>query len=176
MSIRAVVRCVILLTASEYLYCSIIGNGICNLVCNRVRRHQYMYRSLAHRPQPTSSSRGLGLEMVRQLVESPQNVVFATCRNPESATLLNKLKSTAKGKLHVLKLDLSDHSTIKNCASHLQDVVGAGGIDYLINNAGIVSLLSLASAKQTGLTASRQPQTPPSPPKQSISQKLYTLT
>ncbi|KAI0353987.1 NAD-P-binding protein [Trametes cingulata] len=86
----------------------------------------------------TGTSRGIGLELVRQLLQSPSNVVVAACRNPEKATALHGLKSSAKGVLHVLRLDTSDFDDIRAFPKQLDPVLGEIRLDYLINNAAIL--------------------------------------
>ncbi|KAI0628095.1 NAD-P-binding protein [Trametes polyzona] len=85
----------------------------------------------------TGTSRGIGLEIVRQLLESPNNLVVAGCRTPERATALHALEGTAKGTLHVIQLDVSDVDSIRASAKELERILGSTGLDYLINNAGI---------------------------------------
>ncbi|KAI0353985.1 NAD-P-binding protein [Trametes cingulata] len=85
----------------------------------------------------TGASRGIGFELVRQLLESSDNLVVATCRTPEKATALNNLKSSAKGTLHIIKIDVSDFDSIRASAKQLEPILGEIGLDYLINNAGI---------------------------------------
>ena len=85
-----------------------------------------------------SASRGLGLEFVRQIIASPNNVVIATCRNPEKATELRDLQADAKGTLHVFKLDVDDFDGVRDSAQDLSAILGDTGLDYLISNAGVV--------------------------------------
>ncbi|EIN08173.1 sniffer [Punctularia strigosozonata HHB-11173 SS5] len=85
----------------------------------------------------TGSSRGIGLEIVRQLSLIPENVIIATCRTPDKAETLMELKAQAKGQLHVVKLDVSDESSIKGVAQAAREIVGDKGLDYLINNAAV---------------------------------------
>lgn len=84
------------------------------------------------------SSRGIGLEIVRQLLKSTDNVVLATCRDPDGASDLQKLAATAKGKLHVLPLDTSSMESIAAVRKPVEEILGDDGLDYLLNNAGIV--------------------------------------
>ncbi|KAI0325664.1 NAD-P-binding protein [Cubamyces sp. BRFM 1775] len=85
----------------------------------------------------TGSSRGIGFEVVRQLVDSPNNLVVATCRTPEKAAALHDLKATAKGILHLVQLDVSDFDSVRASARELEPILGEIGLDYLISNAGI---------------------------------------
>ncbi|KAL1946099.1 hypothetical protein VTO73DRAFT_15226 [Trametes versicolor] len=88
----------------------------------------------------TGASRGIGFEIVRQLLSSPTNVVVAAARTPEKATALKDLQKTAKGTLHVIKLDVSDFESIRASAKDLLAILGDNGLDYLINNAAVVAL------------------------------------
>ena len=83
-----------------------------------------------------SCSRGIGFEIVKQLASDPSNEVFATCRDPDSAFALKSL-----AKLHVVKLDVNDEASIRWASEAVSRILGDKGLDYLINNAGIVSPL-----------------------------------
>jgi len=87
----------------------------------------------------TGSSRGIGLETTRQLLQSPSNVVIATCRSPSTASDLQALAQGGgvKGKLHVVPLDTADMKSIDAVLKPVEDIVGEGGLDYLLNNAAI---------------------------------------
>ncbi|KAI0325663.1 NAD-P-binding protein [Cubamyces sp. BRFM 1775] len=85
----------------------------------------------------TGTSRGIGYEIVRQLVQSADNVVIAACRHLERATHLHALKDTATGNLHIVTLDVSDFEAIRGFPRQLEPILGEIGLDYLINNAGI---------------------------------------
>ena len=90
----------------------------------------------------TGANRGLGLELTTQLLAaSPTNEVIATCRNPDSASDLHKLHETAKGRVHVVPLDVSDEQSMRDSVRHVQDILGERGLDYLYNNAAIVRSL-----------------------------------
>ncbi|KAF9814208.1 hypothetical protein IEO21_05219 [Rhodonia placenta] len=85
----------------------------------------------------TGTSRGLGLELVRQLARSPTNRVIAACRNSDRATALHSLTSGAKGDLHVLELDVGDPASIRDSVKTVEHILGDSGLDYLYNNAGV---------------------------------------
>ncbi|KAI0070569.1 C-factor [Panus rudis PR-1116 ss-1] len=85
----------------------------------------------------TGSSRGLGLEFVRQLTSSPYNIVIATCRNPEKADSLRSLRPIPESTLHIVQLDISDASSIQAAKDKVSEILGDKGLDYLINNAAI---------------------------------------
>ncbi|RDX40549.1 NAD(P)-binding protein [Lentinus brumalis] len=85
----------------------------------------------------TGANRGIGLEMVKQLLQSPSNTVVAACRSPAKATELQQLAEKAGGKLHVVALDVSDKESVNKAAKEVAGILGGRGIDYLVNNAGV---------------------------------------
>ena len=86
------------------------------------------------------TSRGIGIEYVKQLIASPLNIVIATCRNPENATSLKALQADAKGTLHIAQIDVSDENSIRDSVKNLGGILEETGLDYLVNNAAEVSL------------------------------------
>ena len=78
--------------------------------------------------------------MVRQLLQITGNTVIAACRTPTNATALQSLANGASGKLHIVKMDTSDENSIEEAVTSVKEIVGDGGIDYLINNAALVSM------------------------------------
>ncbi|KAH9887899.1 NAD-P-binding protein [Cubamyces lactineus] len=85
----------------------------------------------------TGASRGIGYELVRQLVSSPDNLVVAACRIPEKATALHALKNASKGQLHIVQLDVGDFDSVRASFGQVEPILEKTGLDYLINNAGI---------------------------------------
>ncbi|KAI9068430.1 NAD(P)-binding protein, partial [Trametes sanguinea] len=85
----------------------------------------------------TGTSRGIGLELTRQLLADPANTVVATCRNPDKASDLHALKDGAKGKLHVVRIDVADEDSIRDSFKVVEQLIGDQGLDYLYNNAAI---------------------------------------
>ena len=77
--------------------------------------------------------------MTKQLLQSPDNIVLAACRSPSKADALQALTASAGGRLHVLRLDVNDIQSIKDAAREAAQIVGEKGVDYLVNNAGVVS-------------------------------------
>ncbi|KAJ3006895.1 hypothetical protein NUW54_g3757 [Trametes sanguinea] len=85
----------------------------------------------------TGCSRGIGLGLTRKLLEDPANFIIATCRNPEKAVALEALKESAKGTLHIVKLDVDDLDGIRNSVKEVSEILGDRGLDYLVNNAAV---------------------------------------
>ena len=84
------------------------------------------------------SSRGIGLELTRQLVQKADHIVIATCRNPDGATALQALRAEAQGQLHILALDMASVESIDAIVQPVQAILGTGGLDFLLNNAAMV--------------------------------------
>lgn len=83
------------------------------------------------------ASRGIGLEIVRQLLErDAARRVFATCRSPGQASALTALEAHSQGRLAVLELDLREEGTIARAAERV--AAAKGRLDLLINVAGVL--------------------------------------
>jgi NAD(P)-dependent dehydrogenase (short-subunit alcohol dehydrogenase family) len=80
----------------------------------------------------TGANRGLGLEFARQYAADNWEV-YATCRDPESASELRRLAESYGHKLRILPLDVTDLASIKAAAAELD----GQEIDLLLNNAGV---------------------------------------
>lgn len=94
----------------------------------------------------TGCNRGIGLEFVKQFLNLPQppQHLFATCRSPkpESAEELVKL-SESNSNLHLLKLDVTSDDDIKNIANDVGGILQDGGLNLVINNAGITARVTI---------------------------------
>ena len=77
--------------------------------------------------------------MVKQLLGSTSSSIIATCRDPSKASALKSLSDGAPGLVHIVPMDTSNFESIRSAAKQVTDIIGTKGIDYLINNAGIVS-------------------------------------
>lgn len=82
----------------------------------------------------TGSSRGLGLEFVRQLLENGDKII-ACNRNPSKYPDLVELKGKFQDRLVLVDLDVSNKDSIDNAFTIVSQEVN--GLDILINNAGI---------------------------------------
>ena len=65
------------------------------------------------------SSRGLGLEFVRQLLERPGTRVVATCRAPAAAQQLQALQQQHASQLEIVQLDSTDEGSIARAAEQV---------------------------------------------------------
>ncbi|XP_051548955.1 C-factor-like [Myxocyprinus asiaticus] len=94
--------------------------------------------SKCHSVLITGASRGLGLQMVKQLVAVPERPekIIATARNPAAAKELQELAKSHQG-IHVISLDVTSDTSVDEAAKDVDSVVGANGLNCLINNAAI---------------------------------------
>jgi NAD(P)-dependent dehydrogenase (short-subunit alcohol dehydrogenase family) len=81
----------------------------------------------------TSANRGLGFEFARQFAGEGWRV-YAACREPDSASELQRLAKTSTGMIDTLPLDVTDLTSVKVAAAKLD----RQPIDLLLNSAGIV--------------------------------------
>jgi NAD(P)-dependent dehydrogenase (short-subunit alcohol dehydrogenase family) len=80
----------------------------------------------------TGANRGLGLEFARQYAADGWQV-YATCRDPNSASDLRRLVDASGYKIQIIALDVTDFASIKAAAAELE----GQAIDLLLNNAGV---------------------------------------
>lgn len=83
----------------------------------------------------TGANRGIGLGVVRTLLDDSDARVFATVRNPDNADDLNELRTRHADRLTILPLDVTDEQSIKASVDLVHYHTDA--LDVLINNAGI---------------------------------------
>ena len=91
----------------------------------------------------TGSSRGIGLELVRQLVKRKR--VLATCRDPGTASELEDVIRAANRDLPghcktsaILALDVSSEESIAALPAALAGI-GVDAVDYVVHNAGVAA-------------------------------------
>jgi NAD(P)-dependent dehydrogenase (short-subunit alcohol dehydrogenase family) len=81
----------------------------------------------------TGASRGIGLELTKQILESGAHVI-ATARNPKASPALQALKTQFEGRCELHALDVASDESVQNLIETLPAQLS---IDVLINNAGI---------------------------------------
>ena len=86
---------------------------------------------MSHNVFITGTTRGIGLELTRQFLDTG-NQVFAGARNTESDAL-QSLKATYGDQLQLLTLDVTDNTQITKAAATL----AGQPLSLLINNAGL---------------------------------------
>ena len=89
----------------------------------------------------TGSSRGLGLNLVTQLLALPSTeigTIFASARS-DNSTELRKVVDRSAGRVKFVKLDVTDKASANEAAATVESLLGNKGLDVLINNAGIMN-------------------------------------
>ncbi|KAJ0057911.1 hypothetical protein NL108_003064, partial [Boleophthalmus pectinirostris] len=97
----------------------------------------------------TGANRGLGLEMVKQMMQSPLNVLFACCRDPDGPKA--EVNYTV---VHIQLimcmflslLDTADRSSIKQAAEKVGSLLGGKGLNLVINNAATLTYSNVADS------------------------------
>ncbi|KAI7812175.1 C-factor [Triplophysa rosa] len=94
--------------------------------------------SKCHSVLITGASRGLGLQMVKQLIGSPERPkkIIATARDPAAAEDLQALAASNPG-VDVVTLDVTSDVSVDDAVQQVESIVGADGLNCLINNAAI---------------------------------------
>ncbi|PYH86714.1 hypothetical protein BO82DRAFT_271971 [Aspergillus uvarum CBS 121591] len=88
----------------------------------------------------TGSSRGLGLELVKQIAAHPDlkgGVVVASAR--KCSPQLQEVISSSGGAVAFVALDIVDEGSIAKSAEEVKSALGGGSLDFLINCAGVHS-------------------------------------
>lgn len=85
----------------------------------------------------TGANRGIGLQLVRVYASFVDcGVVVATCRDRAAAKDLVALADASGGKVTILELDVTQSDAYPAFVARLGEIVGDGGLNLLINNAG----------------------------------------
>jgi NAD(P)-dependent dehydrogenase (short-subunit alcohol dehydrogenase family) len=81
----------------------------------KILRHEKMMPSTLI----SGANRGIGLEFARQYLADKWQV-YASCRDPSSASELRRMADGSGGKLQVLSMDVGDLASVKAAALELQ--------------------------------------------------------
>nr|XP_056718681.1 C-factor-like [Euleptes europaea] len=96
----------------------------------------------------TGSNRGIGLELIRQLLGKSNRPewIFATCRDPEGPRA-QELKNLAAEhpEVKIIPLEVTDLSSIQAAVARVTDYLQGAGLNLLINNAGTSRTTTLES-------------------------------
>lgn len=89
----------------------------------------------------TGASSGIGAAIVVELLKSGVNVVGLARRKEKVEALQQSIPRSVSAKLYPIKCDLTQESEIKAAFNWIENSLG--GIDILINNAGIIRTMNL---------------------------------
>ncbi|CAL8072820.1 unnamed protein product [Orchesella dallaii] len=94
----------------------------------------------------TGANRGIGLQLVKSLTQTLKpEILFATFRDASKSQELQDLASQNKT-IRLLQIDVRDHEKLAGTAEAVAKEVGDGGLNLLVNNAGISSKVAKLSA------------------------------
>ena len=84
----------------------------------------------------TGASRGLGYTFVQHLAATPGNTVIGLARN--KAATLKRLEKDGISNVSIVQGDITDRPSLKTAFAEISTLTN-GSLDYLINNAALVS-------------------------------------
>lgn len=79
-------------------------------------------------------------ELVKQISESPENLVVGLVRNKTATEEKVAAELGSRPNVHILHGDLENYVSLKQAAADTAKIVGERGIDYLIANAAYLPL------------------------------------
>ncbi|KAF8771283.1 C-factor-like [Argiope bruennichi] len=91
----------------------------------------------------TGANKGIGLELVKELVKLPKppRFVFATYRDESTTQALKEIKDASKDTEVVpVKMDITKTIEIADARKIVESKVGDKGLNLLINNAGVLAM------------------------------------
>uniref|UniRef100_A0A671T6C0 Uncharacterized protein n=1 Tax=Sinocyclocheilus anshuiensis TaxID=1608454 RepID=A0A671T6C0_9TELE len=96
----------------------------------------------------TGANQGLGLEMVKQLLEARCSNIFAACRDPDgpNSEALRELAKKHPGVVTLVQLDVADPCIIKESAKKVGSLLGKNGLNLLVNNAAVLPQKTMLTA------------------------------
>ncbi|KAI4723287.1 NAD(P)-binding protein [Aureobasidium sp. EXF-10727] len=92
----------------------------------------------------TGASRGIGLELTKQLLELPTSQVsriFAVARNTENDAI-KQLVREHPDRVYPVSASVDDAASVQNAVETIKATLSGQGLDVLVNNAGISGLTS----------------------------------
>jgi len=95
----------------------------------------------------TGASAGIGAAIVIDLVKAGMIVVGLARRVERVEELKSKIPATCAGKLHAFKCDLQQEEDVRAAFKWIEETLG--GIDVLVNNAGIITQANLVDLDNT---------------------------
>lgn len=95
----------------------------------------------------TGASSGIGAAIVIDLLNAGVNVVGLARRHERVEAIKDQIASTAIGKLHAIKCDLTNEDDIRQAFAWVNE--NLNGVDILVNNAGIIKTMNLLDADNT---------------------------
>ncbi|KAJ3281903.1 hypothetical protein HK104_011211 [Borealophlyctis nickersoniae] len=99
----------------------------------------------------TGANRGLGLGFVQHLASRPNTIIFATARDPTTATSLQALAESTSTAIHIIQLDVTSSPSAHAAAEKVKEI-HPEGLDVVIANAGVADAGPVASTPTSQFT------------------------
>ncbi|PYH54877.1 SDR family oxidoreductase [Aspergillus niger CBS 101883] len=89
----------------------------------------------------TGASRGIGLELVRQLAAKTSETVqtISAAARTSGGPLFQELLQQHPDRVIFVPLDVTEKESVKNAVTHVATALNGKGLDVLINNAGVMT-------------------------------------
>jgi short-subunit dehydrogenase len=84
----------------------------------------------------TGATAGIGRHAALELVRRGHHVIATGRRENALEALVKEAKAIGKGRLDVLRLDVTNEDDVKRAAREVDGLTGSRGVDVLVNNAG----------------------------------------
>mgnify|MGYP000524131070 CR=1 FL=1 len=96
----------------------------------------------------TGASRGMGVIMARALARRGVNLILAARSAPQLQQVAQELAAATGVKVDTVAVDLGDSAALTRLA---EDLIARGGVDILLNNAGLESACRYDLADPAGI-------------------------
>lgn len=93
----------------------------------------------------TGASRGLGLELIRQLLTVPKKdvgLIIAVTRNENAPGLQALIADYQDRVVNIVIPDITDEQSVKKALPEIEQRLPSGVLDVLVNNAGVMPFSS----------------------------------
>lgn len=116
----------------------LLGSDINHIVSRDVSRRKPMQELRGRTALVTGASRGIGVYIARALAKEGMNLVLAARSTDELGRLAEELRA-AGHRVLIIPADLGDRASLRALAEQAE--AQAGGVDVLVNNAGVGSAM-----------------------------------
>jgi NAD(P)-dependent dehydrogenase (short-subunit alcohol dehydrogenase family) len=89
----------------------------------------------------TGATSGIGFYAAKELARKGATVIMPARCMMKAKEMADRIEAEVpKAQLHLVKLDLAEFDSVRECGENLRKRFGTGNLDLLVNNAGIMAL------------------------------------